>query len=83
MRQNDGRWFKEGWLKRSEYPPDFIPRGATAFLGVDLGGSPATVVKGFAVHGEIHIQEIEEVENDTEAADTGLLKIGQDAHQAE
>ena len=53
--------FKADWIKISEYPADFLPKGCDAFIGIDCGEGDVTV-KGFynAETEEWHIQDIED-----------------------
>ena len=37
MSEPNDKMFCEEWFKTSEYPADFIPKGAAIFVGVDLG----------------------------------------------
>ena len=52
--------FKKDWLKTSEYPKDFIPRGGEIFIGVDPASQDGDcTVKGFYKDGVFHVQEVE------------------------
>lgn len=51
--------FFSGETPTSEYPANFIPADAGAFIATDTekdGGE--TTVKGFRLDGDIHIQEV-------------------------
>ena len=53
--------FKKEWIKISEYPADFVPKGAEVFVGVDQGSPYGDcTVKGFydPNTGAFHIQEL-------------------------
>ena len=54
--------FKEEWFKKSDYPKDYLPKGAEVLIGVDEGDEDFTI-KGFYKDGEFHIQEV--VKNDS------------------
>lgn len=48
--------FKPEWL--SEYPCNYIPKDAEAFISVDPAGKDSDcTVKGFYKDGKLHIQE--------------------------
>ena len=53
--------FKDLRIKTSQYPRDFIPKGAEIFVGIDHGSPDGDcTVKGFydPQTGEFHIQEV-------------------------
>jgi hypothetical protein len=53
--------FRKEWIKTSEYPGDFVPKGAEIFIGVDQGSPDGDyTAKGFydPKTGEFHVQEV-------------------------
>jgi hypothetical protein len=54
-------YFDKDWIKKSDYPKDFIPANAEIIVGVDMAkdGRDCTV-KGFydPASGEYHVQEV-------------------------
>ena len=54
-------YFDKDWIKKSDYPKDFIPANAEIIVGVDMAkdGSDYTV-RGFhdLITGEYHVQEV-------------------------
>ena len=53
--------FKKEWFKASDYPADFVPKGAEVFIAVDPAYPDGDcTVKGFYDQktGEFHIQEV-------------------------
>jgi hypothetical protein len=51
--------FKKESIKSSEYPSDFIPFGAIAFVSTDEGSPDGDcTIKGFYFDGVLHLQEI-------------------------
>lgn len=52
--------FKKEQIKPSDYPADFIPKGAKLLIGVDKASPDGEcTVKGFYKDGEYHIQSVE------------------------
>ena len=57
--KRDTNWFCKDGLKLSDYPSNFIPKGARTVVGVDEGSPDGDcTVKGCWLDGVFHVQEI-------------------------